>query len=539
MGSRQEEKEQKSRIFVGNLAPDTNADDIRKRFETYGPIVNINRNIKGFAFVQYENEPDAKEAIAKENGRLLSGKKIDVKPAMRNIAGGSSLKGDTVAAGGGERGFNEVRDRDGFGDRYGGGNDRDMRAGSWGGGGSERDYRSGGGGSGYPPPLMGLGRGSYFGNGGGGGYRGGYDDDGPPPSSGGGRGGALMGGGSGGPQVLRGGPVPPAAAAEKPNDVEIICLNKHTRVYAEAVEARLKNMGLTVDVLFPNPDIPLGKVLGNIAGRGVMYAVCVAPDNELHRSLTVNVLQGEQQEHRNMPLDEAMSFIGKSFSRFIEKPTAGAVGGAQLGFARAGPAATSSGSEQLPPFGHPNDIRTILGFLIDDRPMSIMEYDKLIKYLATRRESTLKAEYGMNIPAHLLLPPVGPMQDPILKAKQEEIQNKVMEILSRPKKTQTSLAGAGAPALAAAAATPAPLAAGGGATGLNPALQQAIDSLVKTGPNLLSSLGKTAATSSVGGGADGSTSGGDSGNLGDYFSSLFGRGGGGAGGSALAGAAYK
>ena len=47
--------------------------------------------------------------------------------------------------------------------------------------------------------------------------------------------------------------------------------------------------------------------------------------------------------------------------------------------------------------------------------MSIMEYDKLIKYLATRREGTLKAEYGMNIPAHLLLPPVGPMQDPVLK----------------------------------------------------------------------------------------------------------------------------
>jgi hypothetical protein len=172
-------------------------------------------------------------------------------------------------------------------------------------------------------------------------------------------------------------------------------------------------MGLTVDVLFPNPDIPLGKVLGNIAGRGVMYAVCVAPENETHRSLTVNVLQGEQQEHRNMPLDEAMSFVGKSFSRFIEKPIGGPVGGiGQLGFP---PAAAGNAADQLPAFGHPNDIRTILGFLIDDRPMSIMEYDKLIKYLATRREGTLKAEYGANIPAHLLLPPVGPMQDPILK----------------------------------------------------------------------------------------------------------------------------
>jgi hypothetical protein len=210
----------------------------------------------------------------------------------------------------------------------------------------------------------------------------------------------------------RGGPPGPAPppSMDKPNDVEIICLSKHTRVYAEAVEARLKNMGLTVDVLFPNPEIPLGKVLGNIAGRGVMYAVCASPENELHRSLTVNVLQGEQQEHRNMPLDEAMSFIGKSFSRFIEKPAGG-----QLGYATPAAAAAASAADQLPVAGHPNDIRTILGFLIDDRPMSIMEYDKLIKYLATRREGTLKAEYGMNIPAHLLLPPVGPMQDPVLK----------------------------------------------------------------------------------------------------------------------------
>ena len=40
------------------------------------------------------------------------------------------------------------------------------------------------------------------------------------------------------------------------------------------------------------------KVLGNIAMRGVMFAVVVSPENEKHRSLTVNVLQGEQEEHR-------------------------------------------------------------------------------------------------------------------------------------------------------------------------------------------------------------------------------------------------
>jgi hypothetical protein len=126
----------------------------------------------------------------------------------------------------------------------------------------------------------------------------------------------------------------------------------------------------------------------------------------------------------------------------------------------------------------------------------------------------------------------------LLQAKQEEIQNKVMEILNRPRKTAASLPVAAAP-------TPAP---GSGIAGLNPALQQAIDSLVKTGPNLLSSLGKTGSSSTTGSAADGggaaadgdkSASSGGGGNLGGYYASLFGGGGGGANGSsgsAMAGA---
>jgi hypothetical protein len=97
-----------------------------------------------------------------------------------------------------------------------------------------------------------------------------------------------------------------------------------------------------------------------------------------------------------------------------------------------------------------------------------------------------------------------------------------MEILSRPRKTAANLP-------AAPAAAPAVVTGSGGLTALNPTLQQAIDSLVKTGPNLLSSLTK-AGSSSVGSGADSSAPGGESGNLGGYYSALFG--GGGSGGAA-------
>ena len=44
---------------------------------------------------------------------------------------------------------------------------------------------------------------------------------------------------------------------------------------------------------------------------------------------------------------------------------------------------------------------------MDSRPLSVMEYDKLIKYLVKKREDMLKNEYGDNIPANLITPPIG------------------------------------------------------------------------------------------------------------------------------------
>lgn len=58
---------------------------------------------------------------------------------------------------------------------------------------------------------------------------------------------------------------------------------------------RLKKIGLTVDLLFPNEDVLLSRVLGNIASRGCLYAVVVTPINQEHHSLTLNILHGLPQ----------------------------------------------------------------------------------------------------------------------------------------------------------------------------------------------------------------------------------------------------
>jgi peptidoglycan/LPS O-acetylase OafA/YrhL len=69
--------------------------------------------------------------------------------------------------------------------------------------------------------------------------------------------------------------------------------------YAEYIEDRLKRIGLTVDVLYPNEDVPIGRVLGNILSRGSLYAILVMPQNEEHKSLTVNILHGLPQGDRS------------------------------------------------------------------------------------------------------------------------------------------------------------------------------------------------------------------------------------------------
>lgn len=51
-------------------------------------------------------------------------------------------------------------------------------------------------------------------------------------------------------------------------------------------------MNLKVDLLFPNPDIPINRVLGTLAQRGTLYVLVVRDENKLYRSVTVDILHG-------------------------------------------------------------------------------------------------------------------------------------------------------------------------------------------------------------------------------------------------------
>lgn len=62
--------------------------------------------------------------------------------------------------------------------------------------------------------------------------------------------------------------------------------------YAEFLEVNLKKMNMKVDLLFPNPDIPINRVLGTLAQRGTLYVLVVRNENKLYRSVTIDILHG-------------------------------------------------------------------------------------------------------------------------------------------------------------------------------------------------------------------------------------------------------
>lgn len=62
-----------SRVFIGNLNTlVVKKSDVEAIFSKYGKIVGCSVH-KGFAFVQYVNERNARSAVAGEDGRMIAG----------------------------------------------------------------------------------------------------------------------------------------------------------------------------------------------------------------------------------------------------------------------------------------------------------------------------------------------------------------------------------------------------------------------------------------------------------------------------------
>jgi RNA recognition motif-containing protein len=92
------------KLFVGNLDFGTTRGDLEALFSQVGPLRDVFLPIdratsrpRGFAFVEFESEADAKRAEERFNGYELSGRALRVNPAEERAPRIPSLGADAQA----------------------------------------------------------------------------------------------------------------------------------------------------------------------------------------------------------------------------------------------------------------------------------------------------------------------------------------------------------------------------------------------------------------------------------------------------------
>ena len=76
------------KVYVGNLAFTVKEEELREKFATYGELTEVtiimdrmSGRSKGFGFVTFANDEDAKKAIAELDGKEFQGRNIKVNEA--------------------------------------------------------------------------------------------------------------------------------------------------------------------------------------------------------------------------------------------------------------------------------------------------------------------------------------------------------------------------------------------------------------------------------------------------------------------------
>lgn len=105
--------------------------------------------------------------------------------------------------------------------------------------------------------------------------------------------------------------------SDRPVDCSVIVVNKaQNREYAETVGRKVRDLGMVVDLIFLNTEVSLTQALEDVGRSRTPFAIIITQQHQVHRSCTVNILYGTPQEHRNMPMQDAMMLIAHNFDTY-------------------------------------------------------------------------------------------------------------------------------------------------------------------------------------------------------------------------------
>ncbi|KAM7423006.1 hypothetical protein PAMA_010848 [Pampus argenteus] len=407
------------RIFVGNLpTSDMEKKDLEDMFNPYGKILGVSM-FRGFGFVQFERVEEAEAAKAAQKGRIYKGYKIDVNMAVeRRQAKPQSQQspprrspygsyGDSKE--GRPRSRSPVYSRDGGRDGRESRDSRDGRASSReprpGGQSRDHDYRYRGSET-RDKDLRSDPRDPA--------YREDYD--------------RYYRSGSGAEDYYRRKDEPyrdpyrdpwngrrePEADerarpeerrrnelyrqyfeelqrrydTDRPVDCSVIVVNKAQKEYAETVGRKVRDLGMVVDLIFLNTEVSLTQALEDVGRARTQFAIIITQQHQVHRSCTVNILFGTPQEHRNMPMQDAMMLVAHNYDAYkVENREKEREEIARKAAKMADDVLLREPDRE----SHPISVLTTITLLSENRFVTPEELDGLVAYLKDKRARLLRS----------------------------------------------------------------------------------------------------------------------------------------------------
>ncbi|XP_057193393.1 nuclear receptor coactivator 5 isoform X1 [Triplophysa rosa] len=175
--------------------------------------------------------------------------------------------------------------------------------------------------------------------------------------------------------------------AERPVDCSVIVVNKQQKEYAETVGRKARDLGMVVDLIFLNTEVSLTQALEDVSRARTPFAIIITQQHQVHRSCTVNILFGTPQEHRNMPMQDAMVLVAHNFDTFKAEHRAKERDEIARKAAKMADDVLMREHERE---GHPSALLTHITLLTEGRFMTPEELTMLIDYLREKRDRLVR-----------------------------------------------------------------------------------------------------------------------------------------------------
>nr|XP_019952349.1 PREDICTED: nuclear receptor coactivator 5 isoform X3 [Paralichthys olivaceus] len=195
---------------------------------------------------------------------------------------------------------------------------------------------------------------------------------------------------------------------DRPVDCSVIVVNKaqnfenNCREYAETVGRKVRDLGMVVDLIFLNTEVSLTQALEDVGRARTPFAIIITQQHQVHRSCTVNILFGTPQEHRNMPMQDAMMLVAHNYDSYkVENREKEREEIARKAAKMADDVLLREPDRE----SHPVSVLTAITLLSENRFVTPEELDSLIAYLKDKRVRLVRSSTDpLSAPVHVAAP---------------------------------------------------------------------------------------------------------------------------------------